>query len=107
MHNSGTISCPFPRIKIPTGKKILPTMLTFEVKLTNILDFYEIKVKMCANRSKMVHGLDYTTSYAPTIDAYLFILSLNIAASDEMIVVFVDVSNEFQTNLISDSKKRV
>ena len=54
MHNSGTLSCPFLRIKIPEGKKVLPTRLSFEAKLTDVLDFYEIKVRMCANGSKMI-----------------------------------------------------
>ena len=85
----------------------MPTRLTFEVKLTDVLDFYEIKVRMCANGSKMVQGRDYTTSYAPIVDADSFRLSLNIAASDEMIVVFVDASNTFQTHLILDPKKRL
>lgn len=46
MHNSGSLSCPFLRIKIPKGKKVLPTRLSFEVKLTDVLDFYEIKVRI-------------------------------------------------------------
>ena len=106
MHNSGTLSCLFPQIEIPTGKKIFLTRLSFEVKLTDVLDFYEIKVRMFANGSKMVQGLDYKVSYAPTVDTNSFRLSLNIAASDDMMVVFINASNTFQTNLISDSKKR-
>ena len=83
MHNSGTLSCPFLRIKIPDGKKVLPTRLSFEVKLTDVLDFYEIKVRMCANGSKMIQGQDFTVSYAPTVDADSFILSIALVASDK------------------------
>ena len=73
----------------------------------SVIDYYEIKVRMCANESKMVQGLDFSVSYAPTVDAYLFRLSLNIAVSDGMIMVFINTSNAFQTNVISDPKKRV
>ena len=37
MHNSGTLSFPFLRIKIPDGKKVLPTSISFEVKLIDVL----------------------------------------------------------------------
>ena len=88
MHNSGTLSCSFLRIKIPDGKKVLPTKLSFEVKLTDVLDFYEIKVRMYANGSKMMQGQHFTVSYAPTIDADSFRLSIAIAVTDKMIVVY-------------------
>ena len=107
MHNSGTLSCPFPRIKIPEGKKVLPTRLSFEVKLTDVLDFYEITIRMCANGSKIIQGQDFTVSYALTVDANSFRLAIAIAASDEMILVFIDASNAYQTNVISDPNKRV
>ena len=107
MHNSGILSCQFPRISIVKGKKALPTRLSFEVKLTDELDVYEIKVTMCANGSKMIHGHDYIVSYSPTADTESFRLTTTIIASDEMIVVFIDVSNAFQTNVISEPNKRV
>ena len=56
IHNSGTLSSQFPRINIPKGKKVLPTRQSFEVKLIDVLDFYEIKVRMCANGSTMIQG---------------------------------------------------
>ena len=46
IYNSGSFSYLYPRIKIPEGKKVLPTRLSFEVKLTDVLDFYEIKVRI-------------------------------------------------------------
>ena len=82
MFNSGTLSCPFLRIKIPDGKKVITTRLSFEVKLTDVLDLYEIKVRMCANGSKMIQRQDFTVSYAPTVDADSFRLSIAIAVSD-------------------------
>ena len=75
--------------------------------MTDVLDFYEIKVRMCANGSKMVQGQDFTVSYAPAVDADSFRLAISIVASDEIILVFIDASNAFQTNVISDPNKRV
>ena len=69
MHNSGTLSCPFLRKLMPEGKKILPTKLSFETKITDIDDYYELKVRMCANGANMVQGKDYFISYAPTVDS--------------------------------------
>ena len=62
---------------------------------------------MCANGSKMIQEQDFTVSYVPTVDADSFRLAIEIAVSDEMIIVFIDASNAFQTNDISDSNKRV
>ena len=77
------------------------------MKLTDVLDFYEIKVRMCANGSKMIQEQDFTVSYVPTVDADSFRLAIEIAVSDEMIIVFIDVSNVFQTNDISYPNKRI
>ena len=41
-YNSGSFSYLYPRIKIPEGKKVLPTRLSFEVKLTDILDVFQV-----------------------------------------------------------------
>ena len=62
---------------------------------------------MCANRSKMIQGQDYTVSYAPTADVDSFRLTSTIAVSDDIVVVFIDTSNVFKTNVISDPNKRI
>ena len=55
----------------------------------------------------MIQGVEFTESYAPTVDAGSFRLSLNIVASEKMTVVFIDASNAFQKNMIHNPKKRV
>ena len=55
----------------------------------------------------MRQGQDFAVSYAPTVDVDSFRLLIAIAASDEMIVVVIDASNAFQTNIISDPNKRI
>lgn len=76
------------------------------MKLTDVLIWFGIKVRMCANGSKIMQGLDFVVSYTLTVDTSPFRLSICIAASDEIIVVFIDKSKTFQTNSISDPKKR-
>ena len=39
IHNFRTLSCHFPRSNISKGKKNSPTRLSFEIKLTDVLDF--------------------------------------------------------------------
>ena len=105
MHNSGTLSCPFMRQEVSKDLKVLATRLSFEVKLTDVDDYYEIKVRMCANGSKMVQGVDFSESYAPTVDADSYRFMMNISAMDRMIITFIDASNAFQTNVIQTHTK--
>ena len=60
---------------------------------------------MCANGSKMIQGVDFITSYLPTVDVDSFRLPANVAASEQMIIVFIDSSNAFHANVISDQTK--
>ena len=55
----------------------------------------------------MIGGIDYILSYSPTVDADSFRLIVLIAAAEGMITVFIDASNAFQTNVISDPSKRI
>lgn len=102
MHISGTLSCQFLRISMPEGNKILPTKILFETKLTDVEDYYEMKVRMCANESKIAQGEDYTIANTPAVDADSFRLGLVITAGDGMILIFIDASNAFKTNVISN-----
>ena len=45
IHNSGTLRCPFPWSNVLKRKKFLPTRFSFEVKLTDVLDFLRNKGK--------------------------------------------------------------
>ena len=42
---------------------------------------------MCVSGSRMIQGVDFTSSYSPTVDADSFRLSVNVAASQKMIIV--------------------
>ena len=58
-HKSTTLSYPLPRKMVPNKKNILPVRLSFDVKITNVIDFYELKYRMCANRSRMAECQDF------------------------------------------------
>ena len=50
----------------------------------------------------MVEGIDFENSYAPTVDADSLRLDISLAAQYCLDLTFFDVSNAFQTNVISD-----
>ena len=54
----------------------------------------------------MEEGIHYEDSYSPTCQGFSFRLSVNVAAIQNMILFFIDASNAFQTNVISDPHKR-
>lgn len=68
MHNSITFSCLVPNKMAPNNRKVLSAILLFEFKITDTLDFYDLKTRMCTNGSKMVKEQDYEISDAPAAD---------------------------------------
>ena len=53
----------------------------------------------------MVEGLDFDLSYDPTIDSPHILFMIAISTAEAMTYFFVDISNEFQTNIVEDPKK--
>ena len=102
MHKSGTLSSPCLRCDIPKDKKVLAKRLSFEVKITGVQDYYEIKVRMCTDKSRMVQGSDFSISYAHMVKSESLRLIIEIASSEGMTIVYIDASHAFQTNVISD-----
>ena len=54
----------------------------------------------------MTKGIDFSESYAPTSDADPFRLIIALASFKGYWLIFYDVSNAFQTNVIDDPSKR-
>ena len=105
--DTGTLSCPFPMSFIlKNDLTILPYRLSFEVKLTDVDKFYELKCRICTDGSIMTEGIDFSESFAPTSDADSFRLIIALASSKVYLLIFYDVSNAFQTNVIDDPSKR-
>ena len=54
----------------------------------------------------MVVGIDFDLSYAPVIEGDALLLMIAMAASRNLTLYFLDISNAFQTNVIHDPNKR-
>ena len=106
MHRTGTLSLPFSMTHLPSQTTVLRPRLTCEVKITDSDNYYELKVRMCADGSRMIMGLDYDLSYAPVIDGDILLLMIAVSTSLGMTFYFLDISNAFQSNIIHDPNKR-
>ena len=106
MHKTGTLSIPFPITMLDHKVTILRPRLTCEVRITDTDNYYEEKIRLCADGSRMVMGVDYDLSYAPVIDGDILLLMIAVATSMGMVFYFLDISNAFQSNIIHDPAKR-
>ena len=107
MHTTCTLSCLFPTSYISKENlTILPSRLSFEVKITDVNNFYELKCRLCADESRMTKCIDFFKSYAPMSDADSFRTIIALAATKKYWLTFYDVSNAFQTNVIKEQSKR-
>ena len=59
----GLWSIPIFRASLPPDANILPAVSTFNIKNTEVDDFY---FRLCANGSKMRQGVDYDQDHSPT-----------------------------------------
>ena len=94
MHNSTTLSCPLPRKIVQDKKKVLPVRLSFEVKITDVINFYELKFRMCANGSRMIKWQDYELFYSPTADGEPLRFMIAMASEENKELSFI----EYQTH---------
>ena len=78
---------------VPNKKKVLPVTLSFEVKITDIIDFYELKYRMCANRLRMTEWQDCEIFYAPTTGRESLIFMIAIASEKNKEISFIDASD--------------
>ena len=106
MHRMGSLSLPFPQTQLDKDTAILRPRLTCEVRITDSDNYYELKVRLCADGSRMVVGIDYDLSFAPVIDGDTLLLMIVVATSKRMKFYFLDISNAFQSNIIHDDNKR-
>ena len=70
MHNIACLSRPFLRTLLPKGVMILAPRLSYEVKNTDLDNFYKLKIRICRNGSKMIEGIHFDDSYSPTCQGF-------------------------------------
>ena len=91
----GSLSLPFPQTQLDKDTAILRPRLTCEVRITDSDNYYELKVRLCADGSRMVVGIDYDLSFAPVIDGDTLLLMIAVATSKRMKFYFLDILNAF------------
>ena len=93
MHWTGSLSRPFFRIKLPPNTLILNPRVTFEVKITDISTFYELKCRFCANGSRMVECLDYELAFAPVVDGphLYFMIAISTAEGIDLYLSLIHI----------------
>ena len=106
IHRMSTLSLPFPITQLDKDISILRPRLTCKVRITDSDHYYELKIRLCADASRMVVGIGYDLSFAPVIDRNTLLLMLVVATSKRMTLYFLDKSNVFQSNIIHDANKR-
>ena len=106
MHNSTTLSCPLLKKTVPNKKKVLSVRLSFDVKITDVIDFYELRYRICANGSRIIEGQDYGIPYALTTNEESLRFMVVISSEENKELLFIDISNAFQTNIIFNPEDR-
>ena len=91
---------------VPSKKNELPVRLLFEVNITDVVPFYELKCRTRTNRSIIIEGHDYEISYIPTADWESLRFMIAITLEENMELLFIDASNVFKTNVIFNPKDR-
>jgi hypothetical protein len=81
----------------PSNVVVLPTVLALRNKLDAQNRLGERKVRMCANGSKQIQGLDYDKSYAPAILGTTLRVQLALSVMLRLPLWHMDVSNAFQS----------
>ena len=99
MHRSSTFSRPFLRSSLPPNSLILSPRLSFEVRNTDLDYFYNLRVRVCANGSKMIEGVHFDDSFSPAASGSSFCQGVSIATFLSMVFYFIDVDNAFQPML--------
>ena len=101
-----TLSLQFAIKQLPSHITVLRPRLTHGMKITNADNYYELKVRMCADDFRMITGLDYDLSYAPVIDGDIISLMIAVGTSLKLEFYFLDISNAFQSNVVHDPTKQ-
>jgi hypothetical protein len=78
------------------------TIVALKHKLDEYNRLFEQKVRLCAHGGHQIAGLDYEESYAPTILATSFRLTVVLACHLGLWLYHLDVSNAFQSTIDED-----
>jgi len=104
---SGTFSAPLLRSSVPSHKTILRPRVVCKVKDTSLPNQYDLYARTCADGSTQRENIDFQDSYSPVASIDSLRLLLNLAATENLLISILDISNAFQNSIIFDATERV
>ena len=107
MMASGTFSAPILRSLVPSNKTILRPCIACRVKDTSIPHQYDLYARTCVDGSTQREHIDFQDSYSPVASIDGIRMLLNLAASEQLLLSIMDISNAFQNSIIFDASERV
>jgi len=104
---SGTFSAPILRSSVPSHKTVLRPRVVCKVKDTSLPHQYDLCARTCADGSTQRENVDFTDSYSPVASIDSLRLLQNLAASENLLISILDISNAFQNSIVFDATERV
>ena len=95
-----------PVLTLPKDTKILRSIISPNIKTTDVPDIYQFITRHCANGSAMIRGLDYQESYSAVALASSVRIVVAIGAAENMIFGIIDVKNAFQNTMIPSGQRQ-
>ena len=99
-NKTGGFLQPIPQEQVPKDKTILQPILAPKVK-SHGNNLYEFILRMCANGSKQIKGIDFDYSWLPVVGASALQMTLLWAAVDLLCLAILDIENCFQNTLVA------
>jgi hypothetical protein len=107
MLNTDTFSAPLLCSDVPPNKSILRPRIACGVKDTSTAHHYDLYACTCADGSTQKEFVDFTDSCSPVASIKSIRVLLNIAASSNLLVSVLDISNAFQNSINFDASESV
>ena len=102
-----TLSALFLHYSLPPDTKIPRPKISFREKKTYIENKYELYSRTCSYGSSMIEGVDFTVSYEPVSGIRYLQIIIAIASAECLVIFVLDISNDFQNKILTNTKERV
>eukprot|EP00961_Rhodomonas_salina_P296392 3936304-Rhodomonas_salina.1 len=94
----------YREMKLPAGKKAIPTRLVFKVKTNKEGEVTRYKVRLVVKGFHQVKGLDFDESFAPTAHATGIRTVLAMANAEDWDITQIDVEQAFLNSEMGDKE---
>jgi hypothetical protein len=106
IYHTGTWSAPVLRNLLPPDTVILPPCSVDAVKPSEVANVYDLQIRTCVNGSKMIEGVHYDQSFAPSSSIDSIRMMIALGAAQRKTDYTLDISNAFQTCIVFQACKR-